>query len=91
MDGLCFIRPCGSDLKLHLVKAINIPIAPQKYHFSHCGEILTYTLYFPGLPENTRSIDIIENTLPGNDWFNFFGVSIDTVKNEKINVNNSMK
>ena len=87
MNRHCFIRPCGSNTKLTLVKAVNIPLAPVKHYFRKCGEILCYTLYFPALPKGTNSIDIIEAEGPGGNWFNFYGVSLEKIKSEKIIVN----
>lgn len=89
MSKHCFIRPCGTNLKLTLVKAINIPITPRKYFFRKKGEILCYTLLFPPLPKGTTSIDIIESQGPGGDWFNFFGVSLEKIKSQQIMVNNN--
>jgi hypothetical protein len=84
-----FIRPCGSDKKLTMVKAVNIPIAPTKHFFKKSNEILCYTLYFPALPKGTSSIDIIEAEGPGGNWFNFYGVSVEKIRSEKIIVNHS--
>jgi hypothetical protein len=87
MSPDCFIRPCGSSTKLKLVKEENIPLAPTKHFFKAKNSILSYSLYFPALPENTTSIDIIECEGPGGNWFNFYGVSMETVKERKIQVN----
>jgi hypothetical protein len=86
MSPDCFIRPCGSTTKLKLVKAENIPLAPSKHFFKTNKDILSYSLYFPALPEDTTSIDIIEYEGPGSNWFNFYGVSLETVRERKIQV-----
>jgi hypothetical protein len=85
----CFIRPCGSSTQLKLVKAVNIPIAPTKYIFKKINEVLCYTLYFPALPSGTTAIDIIESESPGENWFNFYRVSLERIKSGKIQVNNN--
>jgi hypothetical protein len=85
----CFIRPCGSSTQLKLVKAVNIPIAPSKYFFKKINEVLCYTLYFPALPTGTTSIDIIESESFDENWFNFYGVSLEQIKSDRIQVNNN--
>lgn len=73
MDAGAYIQPVNSNSKYGLIKAIGIPIAPQKHYFKRQGEFHTYTLIFPALPKNTRQIDIIEKEAPGT-YFNFYGV-----------------
>lgn len=83
-----FIRPVGSNHRLKLVSAVNIPIAPTKHYFKSTRDILCYTLYFPPVPKGTKSIDIIENEILGGTWFNFYGVSMEIVRRDKIIVGN---
>jgi hypothetical protein len=71
------------------LKAVNIPIAPQKHFFKRCGELLQYTLYFPGLPQETQSIDIIERDVTNGTWFNFYGVSVNKIRTEALYVDNT--
>jgi hypothetical protein len=73
----CFIRPNDSSDKLTLVQAVNIPYAPNKHFYVNKNDFLCYTLYFPPIPKGTKSIDIIESELGGEDWFNFYGVEIE--------------
>lgn len=73
IDPLSYIRPSGSNMRYSLFKAVNIPLAPQKFHFKRCGQLLSYTLYFPALPKDTKTIDIIEREAPGT-YFNFYSV-----------------
>lgn len=73
MEKDAYIQPVGSVSKYYLQKAINIPIAPIKHYFKKKGEYHSYTLIFPALPKDTKSIDIIEKLAPGT-WFNFFNV-----------------
>ena len=88
ISGNSFIRVAGSQIKLGLVKAVNIPIAPTKHFFKRKGDYLAYTLYFPALPKGTKKIDIIEREACGGTWFNFYGVSMQTVWNDVVIVNN---
>jgi hypothetical protein len=73
MDAGAYIQPVNSNVKYGLIKAIGIPIAPQKHYFNRKGEFHTYTLIFPALPKNTTQINIIEKEAPGT-FFNFYGV-----------------
>jgi hypothetical protein len=72
----CYIRPHGSNLKLQLIKAEGIPIAPTKYHFQCQGQAHSYSLYFPALPKGTTMIDVIERDGNFPNDFNFFSVSV---------------
>lgn len=73
IDPNSYIQPVGSTTQYKLVKAIGIPLMPLKYYFKRQGEYYTYTLIFPPLPKDTKSIDIIEKLAPGT-YFNFFNV-----------------
>ena len=73
IDPLSYIRPSGSNMRYSLFKAVNIPLAPQKFHFKRCGQLHSYTLYFPALPKDTKKIDIIEREAPGT-FFNFYDI-----------------
>lgn len=83
-DSNSFIRPFGSNLKLGMVKVANITIAPVKQWFKSQRDFLCYTLYFSALPRDTKTIDIIEKEATGGTWFNFYGVSMERVKTEKL-------
>jgi hypothetical protein len=86
MSPECFIRPWRSSTKYPLVKAENIPLAPAKHYFKKQQELLSYSLYFPELPEGTKTIDIIESDSPGLNWFNFYGVSLENAKKSRIKI-----
>jgi hypothetical protein len=75
MDSGCFIRPIGSEIRYKMVQAINIPIAPAKYHFKSIGQVHHFSLIFPALPKNVKQIDVIEKLAEGT-YFNFFRVSL---------------
>lgn len=73
LDPGTYIQPVDSELKYGLIQAINIPLAPTRYHFIQAGELLAYTLIFPALPKNTTHIHIIEKDAPGT-YFNFYNL-----------------
>jgi hypothetical protein len=54
-------------------KAEGIKIAPEKTYFTHAGQDITFTLYFPPLPESVKSINLIEKI--DSDW-KFYGIKI---------------
>ena len=56
ISGNSFIRVAGSQVKLGMVKAVNIPIAPTKHFFKRKGDYLAYTLYFPALPKGKPAV-----------------------------------
>lgn len=85
-----FIRQVGSTIKYPLIKSQGIPIAPNKHYFFSPCQILYYTLYFAAIPQNVKAIDIIEKEIKtsGHNFFNFYGVSMETVKSKQIEVGN---
>ena len=84
----CFIKPSGSDIKLKMITAINITIAPKKHFFKSKTDMLCYTLIFPPLPKGTEKIDIIEMETNDTSFFNFYGISMDQIRTEKIITSN---
>jgi hypothetical protein len=85
-----FIRPVNTGMRLTLVQAVNIPIAPTKHWFKKAGDCLYYTLYFPKLPDDAVAIDIIEREAARpHNFFNFYGVSLERIAREVIIVNNN--
>lgn len=75
MDANCFIRPVGSEIRYKMKQAINIPIAPNKYHFKCSGQVLRFSLLFPALPKEVKAIDFIEKHAEGT-YFNFFNIAL---------------
>ena len=75
MDANCFIRPVGSEIRYKMKQAINIPIAPNKYHFKRSGQVLRFSLLFPALPKEVKAIDFIEKHVEGT-YFNFFNIAL---------------
>jgi len=73
MERNSFIRDTLSKRTYPLLFALNIPIAPEKFHFRRKGQVHYYTLVFPALPKSTKAIDIIEKEAPGN-YFNYYNI-----------------
>ena len=84
-----FIRPINTNMKLTMVQAVNIPIAPAMHWYKNKHQCLYYTLYFPALSEDVVAIDIIEKEAARpHNFFNFYGVSLERIAREVIIVNN---
>ncbi len=81
-----YIRPSGSNKKLFLIKAINIPLDPNKHIFNRSGQVLQFTLLFPALSKSVTEIDIIEKLEVGN-YFNFFRVGLSKGQPLLIDIN----
>ena len=80
-----FIRPTGTQDKLGLVYAFNIPVTPEKHFFSYLGECLLFTLFFPALPKGTTHIDIIEvEGSKSRHHFNFLNVPMSIVNKDYL-------
>lgn len=75
MDDNTFIRPIGSEVRYKMIQAINIPIAPSKYHFKSSGQVHHFSLIFPALPKEVKYIDCIEKLAEGT-YFNFFNIAL---------------
>ena len=71
-----FIRPCGSNSKLTMIKALRIPIAPRRHYFFNRWSKKKFSLFFPSPPVNTTSIDIIESEGAADGCCNFYGVAL---------------
>ncbi len=71
-----FIRGSDTDETLPMIQALNIPVSPQKHHFKHHLETLSFQLIFPPIPKHWKKIDLIEKE-PGDDtFFNFYGIDL---------------
>ena len=89
IDRNSFIRPVGTKHILSLVRAVGIPYAPRKHYFKSNKETLYYTLYFPALTKDVKEIDIIEKEIHDGTLFNFYGVSVQKIKQEVLRVRES--
>jgi hypothetical protein len=88
-----FIRPKGTNKKLILTNATNIPYGPEKLHFNSSIEWRYFSLHFPPILEDSNnkkslmhdtgeqrkidSIDLIENEKGDETDFNFYGIKLD--------------
>lgn len=75
-----FIRPIGTNERLGLVFALNIPIAPAKHYFKNINDTLRFTLFFPALPNGTTHIDIVEDIKGDSSDFNFYNVPMTKIR-----------
>ena len=87
-----FIRPKGTNKKLILTNATNIPYGPEKLHFNSSIEWRYFSLHFPSILEDSNnkksvmfdsaalriidSIDLIENEKGDDTDFNFYGIRL---------------
>jgi hypothetical protein len=77
-----FIRPSGSNKKLILTNATNIPYGPEKLHFNSSIEWRYFSLHFPPIVnENAEleinKIDLIEQENGDSTDFNFYDIRLD--------------
>lgn len=88
-----FIRLQGSNKKLLLTNATNIPYGPEKLHFNSSIEWRYFSLHFPSIlsdlekasgvakqslaPSTYPSIDLIEQENGSDTDFNFLGIRLD--------------
>jgi hypothetical protein len=93
-----FIRPKGTNKKLILTNATNIPYGPEKLHFNSSMEWRYFSLHFPSILEDSNnkkifeinhtepitmeSIDLIEND--GNTAFNFYDIKLDNESKKSL-------
>jgi hypothetical protein len=76
------INPGGERIKLN--RAAGIPTCPDSYKFKNIGEKLLFTLEFPPLGSEIKWIDIVEEC--NENCFSFYGVTLNTELNTKINL-----
>lgn len=79
--NIYLIYPDGTRSKL--TSSNGIPVCPETYKFKIIGEKLQFTLDFPPLKTGTKWIDIIEDC--NDNCFSFYGVTLNTELNGKIN------
>lgn len=94
-----FIRVKGSNKKLILSNATDIPYGPEKLHFNSSIEWRYFSLYFPSLlhqgdskkaqlydPAVTgiESIDLIENEKGSDTDFNFYGIRLNEENKKSV-------
>jgi len=75
-----FIRIHGTDGKLGMMRAENIPVKPDKHHFQSTVDSLHFSLYFPSLPDRSLTFDLIEEEPDTPTLFNFYNIRINASK-----------
>lgn len=73
ISGSTYLEDPKSSSKYTLLKAIGIPISPNRYTFASRREKLSFSLIFPALPKNVTTFNLIENEL--SPW-KFIGVKL---------------
>jgi len=71
-----YIRQSDTDETLPMIQAENIPVSPQKHHFKHHLESLSFQLIFPPIPKHWKKIDLIEKEPGDATFFNFYGIDL---------------
>ena len=71
-----FIQIKGKDEKLNLLRADNIPMAPTQHHFKSNKDWLYFSLYFPAIPLQDCTLDLIEMDTSSKDVFNYFNIDL---------------
>lgn len=72
-----YLRRQGDETTYTLTHADNIPIAPDHYHFQSTRDWQYFSLYFPPIPQESTSIDLIEEDEPNDNDFNYYDIKLD--------------
>ena len=83
-----YIRPVKTDIKLSLIKVINIPVSPATHYYKSKKDCLFFTLFFPPLPAGIQKIDIIEESIDRHKRFRFYEVSVVKIRTEALMIKN---
>ena len=54
---------------LEMIQAVNIPVAPNKFHFAQQGQVKRFTLIFPAIPKDWTEFCLIELVNDKNTGF----------------------
>jgi len=71
-----YLQVIGSKKKYQLLKAINIPIAPEQLHFESTADWHTFSLLFEPIPMKDCQIDLIEAEQADETDFNYYGITV---------------
>ncbi len=74
-----FIQTDVDNKHYNYVKSENIVMVPGRHNFAKAGEKLLFTVYFEKIPQEAKSIDIIERAgtrQNGIGYFNYYNVSL---------------
>ena len=71
-----FIEVLKTLTRYKLVRAENIPIAPEQLHFESTRDWRYFSLYFEPIPIDVSVINIIEDEFGNQDDFNYYQVNL---------------
>jgi hypothetical protein len=71
-----FVCVEGIEKEYTLLKAENIPFAPNQLSFKTSNDWLYFSLYFEAIPFSAKSIDVLENADKKNS-FNFYKIPLE--------------
>lgn len=80
----CYIRPNGTWLKLKLIKAENIPVAPKMAYVKNKFSGVSFSLYFPAMDLKHNVFDLIENEDIGKNYFNLYAVNLNKANKPSV-------
>jgi hypothetical protein len=75
-----YISIKGSNEKYGLINAQNIPISPDRHEFETIEDWKVFSLFFEALPLKDCVIDIIEEETPSPNDFNYYGITLENVR-----------
>ncbi len=76
IDRNTFIEVLKTLTRYKLVRAENIPIAPEQLHFESTRDWRYFSLYFEPIPMDASVINIIEDEFGNQDDFNYYKVKL---------------
>lgn len=79
-----YLRRQGSNENYSLLNTQNIPISPDRHDFETIEDWKVFSLYFQPIPIKDCIVDIIEEENPSSNDFNYYGISLDNVKQFEI-------
>lgn len=78
-DKNIFLETPSDHKKTRVIKANGIPTCPSVHSFKRIGEMLSFSLVFPGIPAETKLLNLVEDC--DKSCFSFKGIILD----EKLN------
>jgi tetratricopeptide (TPR) repeat protein len=85
-DRKIYIENPKDHTRLNIIKARGIPRCPSVHNFKSVGERLNFTLIFPGVPNGTRLLNLIEDC--DKSCFSFKDIILDEKLNSDIRLYN---
>ncbi|MBK6953824.1 MAG: hypothetical protein IPH24_17780 [Crocinitomicaceae bacterium] len=76
IDRNSFIEVVKTSKRYRMLRAENIPIAPEQLHFESTKDWRYFTLYFEPLPLAPTVINIIEDAFGNENDFNYYQVNL---------------